>query len=97
MFKVATDIMVSVFIIATSINYVGFVVSLLMKHLKYMKSKTFPLQIPIMHKFRKPKTVFSSFGIITIIFIIMACTSAGFPFVKEVAPQRYYVLVSLTP
>jgi len=37
------DLMVSVFIIATSINYVGFVVSLLKKHLKYMKSKTFPL------------------------------------------------------
>lgn len=48
-----------------------------------------------MHKFRKPKIVFSTFGVITIIFIILAATPAGFPFVKEVAPQRYYVLVSL--
>jgi len=46
-----------------------------------------------MHKFRKPKIIFSSFGVITIIFIILACTSAGFPFVKQLAPQRYYVLV----
>ncbi|XP_032306435.1 endoplasmic reticulum metallopeptidase 1 [Drosophila ananassae] len=48
--------------------------------------------VPIMHKFRKPKIVFSTFGVITIIFIILAATPAGFPFVKEVAPQRYYVL-----
>ncbi|XP_034654193.1 endoplasmic reticulum metallopeptidase 1 [Drosophila subobscura] len=48
--------------------------------------------IPIMHKFRKPKTIFSIFGALTIIFIIIATTSAGFPFVKELAAQRYYVL-----
>ncbi|KAH8400842.1 hypothetical protein KR009_001399 [Drosophila setifemur] len=67
------DVMVSVFIIVTGVQYAGFT-------------------IPIMHKFRKPKTIFSSFGIITILFIILAATGAGFPFVKDLAPQRYYVL-----
>jgi len=33
------------------------------------------------------------FGVITIIFIILAATPAGFPFKAEVAAQRYYVLV----
>lgn len=47
-----------------------------------------------MHKFRKPKIIFSSFGVISIIFIILAATPAGFPFAKDVAPQRYYAVVS---
>ncbi|KAH8270869.1 hypothetical protein KR018_008075, partial [Drosophila ironensis] len=69
------DMLVSVFVIVTGIQYAGFTV-------------------PIMQKFRKPKIVFSSFAVITILFIILAATPAGFPFVKEVAPQRYYVLHS---
>ncbi|EDV35721.2 uncharacterized protein Dana_GF12331 [Drosophila ananassae] len=48
--------------------------------------------VPVMHKFRKPKIIFSSFGVITIIFIILAATPAGFPFAKDVAPQRYYAV-----
>ncbi|XP_068146181.1 endoplasmic reticulum metallopeptidase 1 [Drosophila tropicalis] len=48
--------------------------------------------IPVMHKFRKSKTAFSMFGVLTIIFIILAATPAGFPFKKDVAAQRYYVL-----
>lgn len=33
------------------------------------------------------------FGILIIVFIILAATPAGFPFKKDVAAQRYYVLV----
>ncbi|KAH8270811.1 hypothetical protein KR018_005495, partial [Drosophila ironensis] len=65
------DVMISIFIIVSGVQYAGFTV-------------------PIMHKFRKSKIIFSSFGVITIIFIILAATPAGFPFAKDVAPQRYY-------
>ncbi|XP_062128855.1 endoplasmic reticulum metallopeptidase 1-like [Drosophila sulfurigaster albostrigata] len=48
--------------------------------------------IPILFKFRKSKIFISMFGVITIIFIILAATPAGFPFKADVATQRYYVL-----
>ncbi|KAM8714026.1 hypothetical protein ACLKA7_014220 [Drosophila subpalustris] len=48
--------------------------------------------IPILFKFRKSKIFISMFGVLTIIFIILAATPAGFPFKHEVAAQRYYVL-----
>lgn len=48
--------------------------------------------IPMLFKFRKSKIFISMFGVITIIFIILAATPAGFPFKAEVAAQRYYVL-----
>ncbi|XP_065367160.1 endoplasmic reticulum metallopeptidase 1 [Calliphora vicina] len=48
--------------------------------------------LPILHKFHKSKSLFSIFGILTIIFIIIAATPAGFPYKKDVAPQRFYVL-----
>lgn len=34
------------------------------------------------------------FGVLIIVFIILAATPAGFPFKKDVAAQRYYVLVN---
>lgn len=51
------------------------------------------LQIPIMHKFSKSKTIFSIFGVISIVFVIIAATPAGFPYKPDVAAQRFYVLV----
>lgn len=51
-------------------------------------------QIPVLHKFHKSKTFISIFGVLIIVFIILAATPAGFPFKKDVAAQRYYVLVN---
>ncbi|KAH8300135.1 hypothetical protein KR044_010398 [Drosophila immigrans] len=48
--------------------------------------------IPILLKFRKSRIFISMFGVITIIFIILAATPAGFPFKADVAAQRFYVL-----
>ncbi|XP_037954984.1 endoplasmic reticulum metallopeptidase 1 [Teleopsis dalmanni] len=48
--------------------------------------------LPILHKFRKSITLISVFGILTIIFVIIAATPAGFPYKKDVAAQRFYVL-----
>ncbi|XP_030388598.1 endoplasmic reticulum metallopeptidase 1 [Scaptodrosophila lebanonensis] len=48
--------------------------------------------LPILHKFHKSKIFFTLFGVLTVIFIIIAATPAGFPFKAEVAAQRYYVL-----
>ncbi|ALC42479.1 CG10051 [Drosophila busckii] len=48
--------------------------------------------IPILFKFRKCKIFISMFGVLTVIFIILAVTPVGFPFRPEVAAQRYYVL-----
>ncbi|EDW09414.1 uncharacterized protein Dmoj_GI19044 [Drosophila mojavensis] len=48
--------------------------------------------VPVLHKFHKSKTFISMFGVLIIVFIILAATPAGFPFKKDVAAQRYYVL-----
>ncbi|ALC42478.1 CG9416, partial [Drosophila busckii] len=48
--------------------------------------------IPILLKFRKTKICMSIFGVLTIIFIILAATPVGFPYKPEVAAQRYFVL-----
>ncbi|XP_030558018.1 endoplasmic reticulum metallopeptidase 1 [Drosophila novamexicana] len=48
--------------------------------------------IPILNKFRKSKIFISMFGVLTIIFIILAATPVGFPFKEDLAAQRYYVL-----
>lgn len=52
------------------------------------------IQLPILHKFRKSKTFISLFGALFLIFIMIACLPVGFPYKKDVAVQRVYVLVS---
>ncbi|KAL5273662.1 hypothetical protein ACFFRR_000426 [Megaselia abdita] len=47
--------------------------------------------IPLFNMCRKTKLLFSSFGVLTIVFIIIAATPAGFPFKADTAPQRYGV------
>ena len=44
-------------------------------------------------KFRKARLFFSMFGALTVIFIIIAATSVGFPYKADVAAQRFFVLV----
>lgn len=48
--------------------------------------------LPILHKFRKSKTFISLFGVLFLIFIMIACLPIGFPYKKDVAVQRVYVL-----
>ncbi|CAD7014588.1 unnamed protein product [Ceratitis capitata] len=48
--------------------------------------------LPILNRFRKSKTFLSLFGVICLIFIMIACLPTGFPFEKDVAVQRVYVL-----
>ncbi|XP_013111716.2 endoplasmic reticulum metallopeptidase 1 [Stomoxys calcitrans] len=48
--------------------------------------------LPTLNKFRKSKTISSMFAVICVAFIIIAATPAGFPFTKDVTPQRFYVL-----
>uniref|UniRef100_A0A1I8P5N1 FXNA-like protease n=1 Tax=Stomoxys calcitrans TaxID=35570 RepID=A0A1I8P5N1_STOCA len=48
--------------------------------------------LPLLNKFRKSKTISSIFAVICVVFIIIAATPAGFPYTKDVTPQRYYVL-----
>lgn len=48
--------------------------------------------IPILHKFRKSKTIFSLFAVVSVIFFAIAASPVGFPFKPDVAVQRFYVL-----
>ncbi|XP_037954986.1 endoplasmic reticulum metallopeptidase 1 [Teleopsis dalmanni] len=51
-----------------------------------------PFIIPLFCLFRKSKTIISIFGGICIIFIILAATPVGFPYVEKEAPQRFYAV-----
>ncbi|XP_075168832.1 endoplasmic reticulum metallopeptidase 1 [Haematobia irritans] len=48
--------------------------------------------IPILCLFRKSKTIISLFGVICIIFIILAATPVGFPYIEKETPQRFYAV-----
>ncbi|XP_059226147.1 endoplasmic reticulum metallopeptidase 1 [Stomoxys calcitrans] len=48
--------------------------------------------IPILCLFRKAKTIISIFGVICVIFIILAATPVGFPYVEKEAPQRFFAV-----
>ncbi|XP_017474392.1 PREDICTED: endoplasmic reticulum metallopeptidase 1-like isoform X1 [Rhagoletis zephyria] len=48
--------------------------------------------LPVLHKFRKSKTFISLFGVTCLVFIMIACLPVGFPYKKDVAAQRVYVL-----
>ncbi|KAM7344082.1 endoplasmic reticulum metallopeptidase 1 [Cochliomyia hominivorax] len=48
--------------------------------------------LPILHKFHKSKYFFSIFAVLTVIFIIIAASPVGFPYKKDEAPKRFYVL-----
>ncbi|XP_054738883.1 endoplasmic reticulum metallopeptidase 1 [Anastrepha obliqua] len=48
--------------------------------------------LPVLHKFRKSKPFISLFGVICLVFIMLACLPVGFPYKKDVAMQRVYVL-----
>ncbi|XP_017474395.1 PREDICTED: endoplasmic reticulum metallopeptidase 1-like isoform X2 [Rhagoletis zephyria] len=49
-------------------------------------------RLPVLHKFRKSKTFISLFGVTCLVFIMIACLPVGFPYKKDVAAQRVYVL-----
>lgn len=51
------------------------------------------LQVPLLCLFRKAKTIISLFGVICVVFVILAATSVGFPYVEKEAPQRFYAVV----
>ncbi|XP_073847635.1 endoplasmic reticulum metallopeptidase 1-like [Musca autumnalis] len=48
--------------------------------------------MPIMNKFKKSKTITSIFAVLCVVFVILAATPVGFPYTKDVHPQRFYVL-----
>lgn len=54
-----------------------------------------PFLVPLICLFRKSKTIISLFGICTIVFIILAATPVGFPYVEKTAVQRFFAVVSL--
>lgn len=54
-----------------------------------------PFLVPLICLFRKSKTIISLFGIFTIVFIILAATPVGFPYVEKTAVQRFFAVVSL--
>ncbi|XP_036332214.1 endoplasmic reticulum metallopeptidase 1-like, partial [Rhagoletis pomonella] len=50
-----------------------------------------PFLVPLLCLFRKSKTIISIFGVICLVFIILAATPVGFPYAEREAPQRFYV------
>lgn len=48
--------------------------------------------MPLLCLFRKSKTIISIFGMLIIVFIILAATPIGFPYVEKDAPQRFYAV-----
>lgn len=50
-----------------------------------------PFLVPLLCLFRKSKTIISTFGVICLIFIILAATPVGFPYRERDVPQRFYV------
>lgn len=51
--------------------------------------------MPILNKFKKSKTISSVFAALCVLFVVLAATPAGFPYTKDVHPQRFYVLVRI--
>ncbi|KAL5289343.1 hypothetical protein ACFFRR_009468 [Megaselia abdita] len=47
---------------------------------------------PLINMFRKNKIIIGISGVITIIFLIIAATPAGFPYEDKIHPQRYYAV-----
>ncbi|ALC42477.1 CG9416 [Drosophila busckii] len=54
-----------------------------------------PFLIPLLCLFRKSKTLISLFGICTAVFLILAATPVGFPYVEKTATQRYFAVHTL--
>ncbi|XP_067630291.1 endoplasmic reticulum metallopeptidase 1 [Eurosta solidaginis] len=50
-----------------------------------------PFLVPILCLFRKSKTIISIFGATCLVFIILAATPIGYPYLEHEAPQRFYV------
>lgn len=53
-------------------------------------------QAPLIMFFRKTRTIVLCFLGITILFIIIAVTNAGFPYKEKTSPQRYSLIVRLS-
>lgn len=51
------------------------------------------LQVPLLCLFRKAKTIISLFGVLCVVFVVLAATPAAFPYVEKDAPQRFYAVV----
>ncbi|KAH8300216.1 hypothetical protein KR044_011587, partial [Drosophila immigrans] len=49
-----------------------------------------PFLVPLLCLFRKSKTIISLFGICTLVFLILAATPVGFPYVERTAVQRFF-------
>lgn len=91
------EILLSLFSALCSLHFGGFIVSscriLIYSHF-FLTRFCCCLKLPILNKFHKAKTISSIFGVICVLFIILAATPVGFPYTKDVTPQRFYVLVS---
>ncbi|XP_061401283.1 endoplasmic reticulum metallopeptidase 1 [Musca vetustissima] len=48
--------------------------------------------MPILNKFKKSEAITSIFAVLCVLFVILAATPVGFPYIKDVHPQRFYVL-----
>uniref|UniRef100_A0A1A9W2G7 FXNA-like protease n=1 Tax=Glossina brevipalpis TaxID=37001 RepID=A0A1A9W2G7_9MUSC len=51
-----------------------------------------PFLINLLSLVRKSKTILSCFGIVWVIFMALAISPAGFPYVEKEAPQRFFVV-----
>lgn len=51
---------------------------------------------PLINMFRKNKTILGIFGLLTVIFLILAATPIGFPYEEKTHPQRYYAVVRMS-
>lgn len=90
------EILISLFVALFALHFAGFIVSIFPTgYSSAIKWSTLhvSLQLPILHKFSKSRCLSSVFAVICIVFIIIAATPAGFPYKKDVAAQRFYVLV----
>lgn len=90
------EILLSLFSALCSLHFGGFIVSscriLIYSHF-FLTRCCCCLKLPILNKFHKAKSISSIFGVICVLFIILAATPVGFPYTKDVTPQRFYVLV----
>ncbi|XP_005177919.1 endoplasmic reticulum metallopeptidase 1 [Musca domestica] len=48
--------------------------------------------VPLLCLFRKAKTIISLFGVLCVVFVVLAATPAAFPYVEKDAPQRFYAV-----
>lgn len=91
------DILMAGIAIFMTILFAGFIVSNRRRYARPVDSIIqidIYLQMPLFLFFRKTRTIITTFLAITILFIIIAVTPAGFPYKAKTATQRYSLIVS---